>query len=140
MTDRPTDPSIDRPEAAPPEARDPNRIYPRPHPHSPWICLLNLLVLPGMAQIALGQSGKGALWFGLSLPPVALTLAALIVALAEYFGANDGGAAMTWGIVAGLAFLAALAVLLAATLDAWRVAQALRAGRPVGRWEFFPSP
>lgn len=84
-------------------------IFPTNPPQSPHACWLNLLIV-GVGQICLGQVGKGLVIMGAT---VAISL-----------------------VLPCVGTLAAAAV---ATIDAYQVGAALRAGRPVGKWEFFPS-
>jgi hypothetical protein len=84
-------------------------IYPTNPPQSPHACWLNLL-MSGVAQIYLGQTGKG--------------LAILGASFASY---------------TVVPVMGSLIICIVAVVDAYQVGSALRSGRPVGKWEFFPN-
>ncbi len=84
-------------------------IYPTNPPKSPHACWLNLL-LAGVGQIHLGQVGKG------------LTIVVTTIVVSLLFPC-----------------VGTLTLAIIATVDAYQVGAALRAGKPVGNWEFFPS-
>jgi TM2 domain-containing membrane protein YozV len=74
------------------------------------MCVLSVL-LPGLGQIVLGQVGKGIV---LLAGPIAFYL-----------------------ITCGFGFLLAPVVWIVAAVDAYKIANKLRGGKPVRRWEFF---
>lgn len=84
-------------------------VYPSNPPRGPHACWWNLL-MAGLAQIYLGQVGKG--------------LAILGANMISYFVVPVVGS---------------LAICAVAIIDAYQVGAALRSGRPVGKWEFFPE-
>lgn len=99
-----------RPSAARDQDPAKNLVYPKNPPLSPHLCWLNL-ILPGVAQLILGQAAKGiAIFF---LASFAL----------GFFGEES------WMVV----FIA-----VAATFEAYRVGTVLRSGRAVAKWQFFP--
>ncbi len=84
-------------------------MYPLNPPQSPHACWLDLLIT-GLAQMYLGQVGKGLAIFG--------------AAIASYFV---------------VPILDSLVICIVAIIDAYQVGATLRSGRPVGKWEFFPN-
>jgi hypothetical protein len=84
-------------------------IYPRNPPLSPHLAWLNL-ALTGIAQIVHGQVAKGIL-----LAIATFTLAVIIP------------------------FVGGLAVCILSIIDAYMVGRALRAGRTLRKWQWFPS-
>lgn len=84
-------------------------VYPRNPPLSPYFCWLNLL-LGGLAQIIYGQAAKG-----------------LVLAVAT--------------IIAGVVIpiLGNLTVCAISIVDAYMVGKALKSGKSIGKWQFFPS-
>jgi hypothetical protein len=89
--------------------RDPNFVYPSNPPKSPHFAWLNLL-LAGLAQMILGQVGKG----------LAILAAAFVI------GFLTGG-------------IGGLAVIVISIFDAYMVGNMLQSGQPVGKWQFFPK-
>jgi len=89
--------------------RDSSKVYPANPPLSPHICWLNILIV-GLSQIIQGQVGKGCCIFG---------------------------GAIVAGIVTG--GLSIFIVWPVAIIDSFMVGKALKSGRPVGKWEFFPK-
>lgn len=83
-------------------------VYPRNPPLSPHFCWLNVLI-GGLAQIIYGQIGKGL-----------VITAAMIVAFFSIPGVGN------WPVC------------IASIIDAYRVGVALRNGRAVEKWQFFP--
>lgn len=105
-----------QPAAAPATARAGTRdnqntslVYPKNPPLSPHLCWLQL-VCPGVAHLVFGQIAKGIVIF-LAVVLIS-TLIPVIGILASY------GLAIT---------------------DAYLVGAALKKGKPVGKWQFFPS-
>lgn len=90
--------------------RDPNKVYPSNPPRSPHMCWLNIL-LPGGAQMVLGQTGKG---FALLLSFIGLMAS---VALSPF----------------------SLGVLIFSVVDAYKVGVLLRDGHAVDKWAFMPG-
>ena len=74
-----------------------------------WAALFSLL-LPGLGQIHCRQDNKGVFLLGMSL-----------------LGHWSTNGASSWFLCPAMA------------LDAWMIAQKLRSGAPVQRWEFFPA-
>jgi len=100
------------PAPTPPEHdwdRDATKIYPSNPPKSPHLSWLNVIVV-GLAQILFGQVAKGL----------------AILGAAFVLGIITGG--ITFFLVAPIAII-----------DGFMVGNVLKAGQPVGKWEFFPS-
>lgn len=91
---------------------NPNLIYPKPNPSSPHLCWLNLLCLWGLAHLIFGQVAKGLCFLCLC---ILLGLSGI-----------------------GLILIIPLEIFL--IIDSYKVGKTLAAGKPVGKWEFFPSP
>jgi hypothetical protein len=89
--------------------RDPNMVYPSNPPKSPNNCWWGLL-LPGLPEMILGQGAKGAAICGVGL----------------FLAFISGGASYILFMPANI-------------VDAYKVGKVLASGRPVGKWEFFPS-
>ena len=96
-------------------------VYPRNPPLSPHLAWLALIVL-GFPQVIFGQVGKGivilivsiiSIFFITSIIPVTITLQ-----LALFMP-------ILWTV---------------AIIDAYKVGYVLKAGFPVGKWAFFPTP
>jgi hypothetical protein len=90
-------------------ARDPEKIYPSNPPKSPNNCWWGLL-FAGLPHIILGQTAKGVLFL----------IVGIILAI------FTGG-------------LSAFVILPLNIVDAYKVGKVLESGRPVGKWDFFPS-
>lgn len=90
-------------------------VYPSDPPKDPvMMCVLSVLLV-GLGQILLGQTAKG------------ITL---------LFGALLGGCVL--GLVTlGLGFFLVPIIWLASAIDAYKIANKLKEGTPVGKWEFF---
>jgi TM2 domain-containing membrane protein YozV len=89
-------------------AKSPSFVYPTQPPKSTALCLLNFL-LPGVAQIVLGQVSKGIL--------------IMIGVVAALFTIN----CVVWAIWLG------------SVVDAYMVAHRLQRGVPVEKMRFFPD-
>ncbi len=87
---------------------DDDYVYPSVPPKSTALCLFDIL-LPGLAQIILGQVAKG--------------IVIMVCFVASMFIMN----CILW------------AVWLGSIVDAYQVAQKLQRGQPVRKWEFFPG-
>jgi hypothetical protein len=101
----------------PPTAFAPNTsdlIYPSEPPKSEGLCFLGIL-WTGIPQIIYGQTEKGLLLvgIGLILSIAAISTCVLIVLFIPY--------------------------MVATIVDAYKVGLALKRGRPVGKWEWFPT-
>jgi TM2 domain-containing membrane protein YozV len=92
----------------------PDIVMPTDPPRDPTLMAILSLVVPGLGQIVLGQTAKGA--------------AILVV----FFGLNLMACC---GVI--FALLGAIAVAVASIIDAHQIAVKLRSGQPVGQWEFF---
>lgn len=89
--------------------RNPEKVYPSNPPKSPHTCWWGLLLV-GLPHIILGQTAKGVLF--------------LVVAL--ILGAFTAG-------------LSAFVLVPLNIVDAYKAGKVLASGRPVGKWDFFPS-
>lgn len=89
-------------------------VYPRNPPLSPHLCWLNL-IWPGIAQMVHGQIAKGVCL--VVALPISLSIAAAL-----------------W-----IFFLLPMMVVILSTIDAYKVGKTLEAGKPVGKWEWFPA-
>jgi hypothetical protein len=59
-----------------------------------------------------------------------------------YLGQTGKGLAILGASIASyfvVPFLGSLVICIVAIVDAYQVGSALRSGRPVGKWEFFPN-
>ena len=83
-------------------------IYPTSRGYDPMLMMLLSLLIVGLGQMVVGQVAKG----------VAILLGSIILA-ALTFGLS---VLVTWPLAA---------------IDAYMIANKLRHGRPVGKWEFF---
>ena len=83
-------------------------VYPKNPPLSPHICWLSLLIV-GLGQLIFGQVAKA----------ITIMIAAFIVGV----------------LTSGVSFFVMAPL---AAFDAYRVGAALRNGRAVGKWQFFP--
>jgi GYF domain 2 len=90
-------------------ARDPEKIYPSNPPKSPHTCWWGILIV-GLPHFILGQTAKGAVFF----------TAAFILGI----------------LTAGISALVFVPINI---IDSYQVGKVLASGRPVGKWDFFPS-
>lgn len=86
-----------------------NLVYPKNPPITPHLCWVNLVV-SGLAQMIYGQVAKGAVI-------LAVTIASNLV----------------------LPIIPAVGIGIVSIVDAFMVGKALKAGKPVGKWQFFPK-
>ena len=84
------------------------RFIPAKPTASPWIAAMLSMLLIGLGQMSVGQVRKG----------VAVLVGGIVLSV------------LTLGI-------AALVIMPVAAIDAYKIADKLRRGRPVGAWEFF---
>ena len=89
--------------------RDVTKVYPSNPPKSPQLCWLNLFIV-GLSQILLGQVAKG----------IVILIADLILVF----------------VTGGITFFLIRPIVI---VDAFMVGRVLRTGRPVGKWQFFPT-
>jgi TM2 domain-containing membrane protein YozV len=99
-----------------PPIRNPDFIYPSANSLSPIAAVLLTFLITGLSQMIMGQIGKGFAIFGASFALI------LVVSL------------VTCGYGAILALPLSL---IFACVDAYNIAAKLRAGKIVGKWEFF---
>lgn len=92
-------------------------VYPRNPPLSPHLCWLNI-VLQGLAQMIYGQVAKG----------VTILVSVLV-----------GFAILPNLLSEGWFWIAVIAAYAFTINDAYKVGLALKMGKPVGKWDWFPD-
>lgn len=99
--------------------RDPTKVYPANPPRSPHLAWLNLLT-PGLAQIVYGKTGLGIV--GVIVTQVLSVMSRL-----------------PSGTIVFLCVVCYLGLLISSIVDAYKTGRALGYGKPVGKWQIFPS-